>query len=317
MSASTLADRRPAGVMFHHFHGGGHPAGPGAISADDLDAMIGFIGRERLLPARDWHERARTGRLAEGQLCITFDDNLRCQYDIARPVLAKHGLTAFWFVYTGANTGKSVQLEIHRYFRTTRFDGMEAFYAALFAFLKENGHAEAVRAAFEDYEPAAHFTSSPYLSDNDKRYRFLRDAALAGGAFDAAMDAMMAAMGANTGEIAGNLWMSDAELTELHEAGHLIGLHSHSHPTVMANLPAAQQRDEYRANAEHLAKVLGETVRSMSHPSNSYSADTLAILADLGIEVGFRADMAMAKGGPLEWPRHNHATIFAEMGRRA
>src|SRR6266550_8962669 len=92
---------RPHGIMFHHFwdERGKHPRGQGAISGDELRAMIQFLGRDRILPAREWMEKAAAGTLREGDLCLTFDDNLRCQWDVARPVLRELGTTAFWFVY--------------------------------------------------------------------------------------------------------------------------------------------------------------------------------------------------------------------------
>src|SRR4051794_18619226 len=94
------------GIMFHHFHdddvdlegGIGHPAGQGSISADTLRAMIQSIGPTRILPAHEFLHRAVAGKLTDHHVCLTFDDNLMCQYDVAVPVLEEFGLTAFWFV---------------------------------------------------------------------------------------------------------------------------------------------------------------------------------------------------------------------------
>ena len=96
----------PHGVMFHHFFDARHPAGQGAISAGQLADLIAFLGRDRILPAAEWQRQAEAGTLAPDALCLTFDDNLRCQYDVALPVLRDEGLTAFWFVCTfGSRTG--------------------------------------------------------------------------------------------------------------------------------------------------------------------------------------------------------------------
>ena len=51
----------------------------------------------------------------------------------------------------------------------------------------------------------------------------------------------------------------------------------------------------------------------MSHPCNSYNDDTLAILRDLGIVLGFRANLADDTNSLLELPRQDHATILADM----
>src|SRR4051812_1212306 len=103
--------------MFHHFHGGAHARGQGAISAQQLDELLDFVGAGRILPALEWQERSTRGTLAPDDLCITFDDALRCQVDIALPVLESRGLTAFWFVYSSVFEGVRERLEIYRHVR--------------------------------------------------------------------------------------------------------------------------------------------------------------------------------------------------------
>ena len=89
------------GIMFHHFRNREHPSGQGAISADEFRALVEDVGIERILPAREWFRRAVEGTLNEQDRCLSFDDGLRCQYDVAFPVMRELGLTAFWFPYTG------------------------------------------------------------------------------------------------------------------------------------------------------------------------------------------------------------------------
>ena len=45
-------------------------------------------------------ERLERSELRHNDIVLTFDDGLRCQYDIALPILNKHGIGAFWFVYS-------------------------------------------------------------------------------------------------------------------------------------------------------------------------------------------------------------------------
>ena len=51
----------------------------------------------------------------------------------------------------------------------------------------------------------------------------------------------------------------------------------------------------------------------MAHPTNSYGAATLELLQRRGVRLGFRANPAMARHGPLEYPRRDHALVMAEM----
>ncbi len=116
------------GIMFNHFHDDRHPRGQGAISAAEFARMLDHIGRERILPAEEWMRRSIAGELGESDICLTFDDALRCQYDIAVPVLRELGLTAFWFFYASVFEGNVEPLEVYRHFRTTQFASMDAFY---------------------------------------------------------------------------------------------------------------------------------------------------------------------------------------------
>src|ERR1700712_3764530 len=120
------------GVMFHHFHSSIHPAGQGSISGEELSRLIESIRPERIVPAREFLLRAERQQLHPNDVCLTFDDNLRCQYDVALPVLRRFGLTAFWFVYTSVLQGNSEPLEIYRAFRTVHFASIDDFYAAFF-----------------------------------------------------------------------------------------------------------------------------------------------------------------------------------------
>ena len=66
------------GMMFHHYHDNCHPVSQGSISAEQPDAMIDYLGRERILSADVWLEKAVNNALSDDDLCLTFDDALRC-----------------------------------------------------------------------------------------------------------------------------------------------------------------------------------------------------------------------------------------------
>lgn len=306
----------PHGVMFHHFHGGGHPAGQGSMSASDLEAMVAHVGRKNIIPAREWMERAVLGRLRPGELCLTFDDGLRCQWDVAYPVMKALGLDAFWFVYTSPLEGNVERLELYRYFRTVRYPDVADFYRAFDAAAAEGPHAEAVASALAGFNPAEYLKDFAFYTDADRRFRFTRDKALGPARYNEVMDSMMAAAGFSTKGLAAKLWIDYAIVKRLHAEGHVIGLHSHTHPTQLCALPPAEQEREYSLNSAYLGRALGAAPTAMSHPCNSYGADTLALLARMNLTFGFRANMAMAEThGPLEHPREDHANILNAMRR--
>ena len=304
------------GVMFHHFHGGCHPIGQGSISADDLTALLEFVGLDRILPAQEWLARATSNRLAPGDLCLTFDDNLRCQFDIALPVLRQFGLTAFWFAYTSVVEGKIETLEVYRQFRTTQFKSVDAFYDAFFQAVENSLEAGPVREALSTFEPATYLTFAPFYSDTDRRFRFVRDHVLGASRYAAIMDRMISSAGLTHARLAQGLWIAAEQLRLLHGEGHVIGLHSHTHPTRMNGLSPEVQRNEYERNHACLTQLLGRPPVAMSHPCNSYNAATLGILKDLGIRVGFRANMVPLQeyvDRALERPREDHANLMKQM----
>lgn len=114
------------------------------------------------------------------------------------------------------------------------------------------------------------------------------------------------------------LWIKNEQIKNLHADGHIIGMHSHTHPTVMINKTFDEQMQEYGENQEILQSITGGKIFSISYPCNSYNQDTLRCMRKLDIEIGFRANMnADRVGGAddkrLECPREDHANIMYEI----
>ena len=122
----------PHGLMFHHFKDDRHKGGQGSISAEVFARLLMSIGLDRILSASEWCSRADEGTLKQDDLCLTFDDSLLCQFDIAVPVLEHFNKTAFWFVYSSVFQGVEEPLEIYRYFRTTHYAHLDDFYDEFF-----------------------------------------------------------------------------------------------------------------------------------------------------------------------------------------
>lgn len=298
------------GIMFHHFHDDQHPLGQGAISAQDLVEVINHVGREHILPAEEWMRRAGAGALQETDICLTFDDALRCQYDVALPVLRDFGLTAFWFVYSSVFEGNVEPLEVYRYFRTTHFESVDDFYQHFFQAVKDR-FPEDYAAGMVGFEPDAYLAGFPFYTRNDRIFRYLRDRVVGPERYHAVMEALMTSFGFDIPAIVPKLWMTDDNLRILKGEGHVIGLHSYSHPTQLCALSPEGQREEYRKNYEHLERVLGKAPVCMSHPCNSYGPETLNLLADFSVTLGFRANMQhVADHSPFEFPREDHANIM-------
>jgi len=128
------------------------------------------------------------------------------------------------------------------------------------------------------------------------------------------MDLLLREYGADVDRLITNLWVSQDHVKDLHSGGHIIGLHSHSHPTVLAKMPREEQEKEYVQNFEVIQSVTGQTPETMSHPCNSYNSDTLDILKNLGVKLGFRANMETHRHSRYEYPRQDHSGIIRDAG---
>ena len=307
--ATAVAASKPHGLMFHHFYDERHVKGQGAISAEQLDAILRDY-RHRLLPAQEWLDRALSDRLCEGDVCITFDDALRCQYEVALPVLEQHDLTGFWFVYSSVLDGGLEKLEIYRKFRTVYFSAADDFYRTFFAAVDQSRYADLVQEALVgyDHDNWRHF---PFYTPGDTRFRYIRDTALGRDRYDEVMRQIMQTYHIDFEEFSADLWMEPQHVRDLCDRGHVIGLHSHSHPTDMGQRTPAEQRFEYETNFQFLRQLIGSAPVAASHPCNSYNDETISLLRSLGIQLGFRANMADHQFSMLEFPREDHANIVS------
>lgn len=303
-------------VMFHHFHDQRHPAGQGALSAEQFSSMIDWLSdRYSLLNAADYLYRVKTRTIGSRDICLTFDDALLCQSDIAVPLLKARGLQAFFFVYSSPFMGDPDYLEIYRYFRTTEFTSVDDFYREFFEHARKliGTEYERAEAAYDERE---YLKGYPFYTPNDKWFRYLRDHTLGKERYDEAMRILMRCHSFEPTSVLKKLWMNNQNLCDIQSDGHLVGLHSYSHPTMLHLLDHASQETEYRHNYDHLREVLKIAPRSMSHPCGNYTDATLRILNAQNIEIGFRSNSSVTEvKSSLEIPREDHANILKEMAQ--
>lgn len=302
------------GVMFHHFHSDAHPVSQGSISAEELDELIDFVAERRsILAAAEYAERASLGTLRDNDTCLTFDDALRCQVDVAQPVLESRGLTGFFFVYSSAFTGDPDPLEIYRHFRTSCFESVDDFYREFHEVVGDlfPGSNDAVH---DQFESSSYLSEFAYYSVSDRRFRFMRDEVLSKEQYKCAMAALMDRHVYSAAAVAEALYMHTEDVTELASRGHLVGLHSDTHPTSLPSLDRDEQLREYATNFRVVSQITGVEPTWMSHPCGKYSDATLNILRDLGITLGFRSSMAITTApSMLEVPREDHANLMREL----
>jgi len=305
------------GLMFHRLHKSGHAVqGQGSITEIQFEKLLRYAGLDRFLKPEEWISRLQEGKLKASDLCLTFDDGLKSQVDVALPVMEKLGLKAFFFIFSSVLEGQIDRNEVYNRFATTKFPSFDAFVSAFFEFhpFSEKELLDRGFGAFSDHLRK----TFPFYSENDIKFRFVRNRLFARPEFEKLMDALVVAQGLNVSGLAQGLWMSDEDLRFLVRSGHTVGMHSYNHPFCLADLSLEEQKEQYRRNSDHLSQVTGRRVHSMSHPLNSYNQGTLGILEELGVVCAFRSNMkapahGKMNGHPLELAREDPMNMLRDL----
>ena len=105
------------GLMFHHLHDKkNHKKSQGSITANQFEKILKVIKIQNIVNPISL-KNSKKKILKTNKVCITFDDCLKSQIDIALPVLEKYKIKAFFFIYSNAIFGEINFHEIFRYFR--------------------------------------------------------------------------------------------------------------------------------------------------------------------------------------------------------
>jgi len=242
--------------MFHHFHDDGiHTKGQGSISKDDFYKMINFIGRNNILDADVFFEKFKKNKLKEDEVCLTFDDAIRCQIDVALPVLEDLKIKSFFFVYTSMFEEKPDNLEIFRYFRMNYFNSVDEFYINFYKVLNAD-----LEEFFNKNKNVIKNTKIKFLfhSIEDIKFRLVRDRLLTKDEYEKNMSLMMKEKNFQPKKHYSQLFFDKKDLNQLNSLGHLIGLHSHNHPTLLESLSYEEQKNEYSTCLNVLSKILNK-----------------------------------------------------------
>ena len=310
------------GIMFHHFHDNEiHIKSQGSIDKNDFYKIINFIGRENILDADIFFEKFKQNKLKNNEVCLTFDDAIKCQIDIALPILEELKIKSFFFVYTSMFEGKPDNLEIFRFFRTKYFNNINEFYDNFYKVLDKDLKSFFEKNRNKIKEKKMKF---PFYTIEDIKFRLVRDVFLTKSQYDENMFKMIKQKNLNYKEFYKMLFFQKSDLQKLNNLGHLIGLHSHNHPTLLEKLNLDEQKNEYEKCLSLISSILSKPkneIKYMSHPCGSYTNDTLEVLKELGIELGFKQimtidtekGMSKVNNSFLEIAREDHSNILKRM----
>ena len=295
-------------IMFHHFTDNFHPKIQGALSSNQFENIIQKLLPIGLVSATEWERLYLSGEL-KNEFCFTFDDNLKSQVDIAFPIMLKYKLNAFFFVYTTPFLGKIERLELYRFYRNIMFNSVDDFYTVFLSTMKLQDFWRELKHNYSDEKAENYYSQIDIYTKNDRIFRYLRDEVLGESNYFLIMDKMINDSDFMNHKIINHIFLNVEDLKKLVSNGNIIGLHSQYHPTNMGKLPKENQLKEYTLNLNFIQEKCPSPVISMSHPSNSYNADTIEILKTLGIKYGFRSMNDLKKFSPYELPRIDYLYI--------
>ncbi len=309
------------GIMFHHFHDNiKHKKTQGSITAKKFEEIINFIGPENII-SPDEFKKNIVKKNNKKKVCFTFDDAIKCQFDVARPVMDKYKIKAFFFIYTSIFDGKPDLLEIYRYFRINFYKNINMFYSDFFSEIKYD-----LKFYFKIYEKEIKEmkTKFPFYSILDIKFRIIRDSYLKNSEYVRIMSHMMKKKGFNYKRYFNKIFLQKKDLIKLYNEGHTIGLHTHSHPTKLEEMNYQEQLKEYSDNLNNLKLIIGDPlieIDTMSHPCGSYNLDSLTVLKKLKINLGFKQIMTIEKArnmkkinnSSLEIARVDHALLLRRL----
>ncbi len=278
----------PHGIMFHRFYGPSLPKYQGALSATELESLILNIGIDRIIDPKQWLDRLENNMLKNDHICLTFDDCLKSQIQIAEPVLKKYNLTAFFFVHSLTFFNEVDFNEVFSNIISSKYNNFQKFLIEFLSFLQldDKIFSEEKYIKFK----ISMENSYSFYSDSDIKYRYLRNKYFDNAEFINLMRNFFSEKDFLNDINYDAIWMNESDLLNLIKSGNMIGLHSYSHRINFQNLSYADQLVEYKKNILHLENLCGYKIKCASHPLGSYNSDTLKILKDLGIECAFRSN---------------------------
>ena len=77
----------PLGIMFHHFHGKSHIKSQGSINQKQFNKILSVLKKKyNLLDANIFLDKCLSGLIKKKDICLTFDDGLKSQFDLVSPI---------------------------------------------------------------------------------------------------------------------------------------------------------------------------------------------------------------------------------------
>jgi peptidoglycan/xylan/chitin deacetylase (PgdA/CDA1 family) len=251
------------------------------VTSEALAAQVEELAREYELVGRDELLAAVAGDadLPARACVLTFDDGLRCQYELGLPVLERLGAPAIFFM-PGRPLAEQRLLEVHK----------------LHA-LRERRTDDELRARLPDDLPEVSLeearTHYRYDTPAAAILKFQLNIRLPPGRRSELVDALFAAEFPDESAVAEELYMDRNQVLELERKHHAVGAHSYAHQPLATLSNGELERDVERVTGL-LAEVTGSRPRAFSYPYGTPQAVDARAAATVGA-AGYRVAFTMRR----------------------
>lgn len=261
------------GVLILNYHRIGVPGtsafdhGLWSATAEAFEQQVNFIKRNcRVISPLDLLDE----QSLEGEACamITFDDGYRDNYEVAFPILKKHGVSATFFVTTGF------------------IDSPRVAWWDEIAWMVHTSNRPSITAAGLGCDMPLAGQQQQTIERLLSTYKALPPTAT-----EAFLNGL--AQGCGTGRctraVAGHVWMTWDMLREMASAGMTIGGHTVDHP-ILSRLSASEQQYQINACMTRLEREVSLPGRFLAYPrgkGDSFNDDTRAALYEARIDLAF------------------------------
>lgn len=282
-----LTGRRLSILVFHRVLEKPDPLFPGEVDAQRFDTLMRTVaGGFTVLKLGDAVRHLGAGSLPARALVITFDDGYADNADVALPILARHGLTATFFVASsflnGGRMWNDTIIESVRRTRRTALD-LTSFGLGTIGVLDAEQRRNCIHALLQVVK---------YQEPAVRAQSLLQLAQLTGAP-----------------ELPDDLMMTTGQLRHLHRNGMEIGGHTMGHP-ILKTLPDELARAEIQGGRDALQALIDAPIDVFAYPNGGPDQDYDWRHVRMVESLGFRGAVTTAHGAaafradPFQLPRY-------------
>ena len=158
-------------------------------------------------------------------------------------MLERFNLKAFWFVHCNTLPNNFDKSEIFSILIVKKFKNYKKFIDKFFKYLNINSKIFQSKSFKKYYNEEISLYN--FLSKTELKYKFLRDIYFPRKKFENIMENFFRSYNLNVKDFYKNTWLDKKDLINLDKKGHMIGVHSFSHPYRMSKLTTKNQKTEY------------------------------------------------------------------------